>query len=107
MKKFCNQHLYTDIEPFEVVRVISEKTIEIRKMKCVELDWGKHFIPGGFAFHVPDQQNQKWIITSDETQPVVRARLNKPKGYKHGFWRSDYGRHYLADEPIKFYDYNF
>jgi hypothetical protein len=107
MQKFANQHLYTDVEPFEVVRVISDKTIEIRKMKSRELDWGKDFVAGGFFGHVINQDKQRWLITSDETQPVIKARLNKPKGHKYGFWKSEFGRHFLADEPIKFYDYNF
>jgi hypothetical protein len=102
MKKFCNQHLYTDVEPFEVVKVISDKTIEIRKMKAVETDWGREFIPGGFFGHTPNQNKQKWLIVSDKTNPVIRARLNKK-----GFWKSGSGKHHLADEPIKFYDYNF
>jgi len=107
MQKFANQHLYTDVEPFEVVRVISDKTIEIRKMKYRELDWAKDFVAGGFLGHVTNQKDQRWLIESDETQPVIKARFNKPKGYKHGFWKSEFGRHFLADEPIKFYDYNF
>lgn len=107
MEKFANQHLYTDVEPFEVVRVISDKTIEIRKMKYRELDWGIDFVAGGFFGHVTNQDRQRWLITSDETQPVVKARFNKPKGHKHGFWKSEYGRHFLSDQPIKFYDYNF
>ena len=100
--KYANQHLYTDIEPWEVVNVISAKTIEIRKMKAVEADWGREFVAGGFFGHTPNNQDQKWLIGSDETQPVIRARLNKK-----GFYKSDYGRHFLADQPIKFYDYNF
>ncbi len=101
--KYANQHLYTDIEPWEVVNVISAKTIEIRKMKAVEADWGREFVAGGFFGHTPNNQDQKWLIGSDETQPVIRARLNKK-----GFYKSEHGsRHYLADQPIKFYDYNF
>ena len=107
IKKFCNQHLYTDVVPYEVVRVISEKTIEIREMKAVETNWGREFIPGGWFGHTTNQDKQKWLISSDETKPIIRARFNKPKGYKYGFWRSKHGRHHLADEPIKFYDYNY
>ena len=46
---FANMHGWSDVEPYEVVRVISDKTIEIRPMKAtrdesVELEWAM----GGF-----------------------------------------------------------
>ena len=34
--------------------------------------------------------------------PVIRARLRKD-----GKYHSAYGRHVLADAPVRFYDYNF
>ena len=100
---FANLHGYSDVEPYEVVRVISDKTIEIRPMKAerdesVELKWAA----GGFAGHCINQRDQKWNITSDETAPVIRAR-RRVDGYYH----SAYGRHMLNDRAVRFYDYNF
>ena len=100
---FANKHGYTDVTPYEVVRVISDKTIEIREMKAerdesVKLDWAV----GGFAGHCVNQHDQKWSISSDESAPVIRAR-KRVDGYYH----SPYGRHMLNDKPIRFYDYNF
>ena len=103
MNKFANRYGYSDVTPYEVVRVISDKTIEIREMdaerdESVELKWEV----GGFAGHCVNQREQKWHITSNSNNRVVRIRLGK-KGWKdaHG------GRYDLSDEPHRFYDYNF
>ena len=101
---YANQIGYSDINPFEIVRKISDKTIEIREMvstrdRSVELE----FIPGGFSAHCRNQNKQKWHISSDETASVVRIRLSKNRG-----WQDKHGRRFsLADQPCKFYDYNF
>lgn len=101
--KYANHLGYSDITPHEVVRIVSDKTIEIREMdakrdESVKLEW----IAGGFAGHCVNQRDQEWFITSDESAPVIRIRLGK-----HG-WKDKYGRRYeICDEPVKFYDYNF
>lgn len=104
MKKFANKMGYTDVNPFEVVKVISDKTVEIRAMKA-ELDpsWKPEFVPGGFSVHCTNQWDQRWNIESDEGQIPFRIRLSKKKG-----WQDKYGNRYSLDEkPVKFYDYNF
>jgi hypothetical protein len=101
--KYANQLGYSDVEPYEVVKVISEKTIEIRAMDTEALPWKRDFHPGGFFGHTSNQNEQKWNITSNENNPVFRIRLSKNKG-----WRSAGGsRFQLADKPRKFYDFNF
>lgn len=98
--KYVNMHGYSDIEPREIVRVISDKTIEIRAMR-VERDpnWKPEFVPGGFAGTVTNNESQRWIITSDPTAPTFRIRLSK-----RGWGR---GRFHLSNTPRYFYDYNF
>ena len=101
--KYANHIGYSDVDPYEIVRIVSEKTIEIREMKTepdtsVELKW----VAGGFAGHCVNQNEQKWIISSDETAPVIRIRLGK-RG-----WKDKYGRKFFVDsKPVKFYDHNF
>ena len=101
---YANQYGWSDVNPFEVVKVISDKTIEVREMdaerdESVKLDWAV----GGFAGHCINQRDQKWFITSNEQNPVVRIRLSKT-----GVWKDKHGRKYgLSDKPVKFYDYNF
>lgn len=101
---YANHYGYSDVNPFEVVRVISDKTIEVREMDAerddsVKLEWAV----GGFAGHCTNQRDQKWIITSNESNPVIRIRLSAKKG-----WQDKYGRRFgLSEKPVKFYDYNF
>lgn len=102
-QKYVNYHGYSDIEPFEIVKVISDKTIEIRPMKAtLDPNWKPEFITGGFSGHCVNIYDQKWIIESIEDAPSFRIRRKKNgKG-----WTKN-GRYKLADQPHKFYDYNF
>jgi len=99
---FANMHGYSDIEPFEIVNIVSDKTIEIRKMNCIEQEWDREFYAGGFHGHTANQHKQKWDIQSCEANPVVRIRKGK-KGWKD----SSGSRFAIAEQPRKFYDYNF
>jgi len=100
---FANHIGYTDVTPYEVVRKISEKTLEIRAMRS-ELDptWKPVRVPGGFAGHCVNNNTQRWIITSDVTAKVIRIRLGK-----RGWRGTDGGRYKLSDKPFRHYDYNF
>ncbi len=101
---FANKYGFTDITPYEVVRVISNRTLEVRKMDSALSEGQKpEFVVGGFAGHCTNQAELKWDITSNDQNPVVRIRLGK-----NGTWKDAYGHKFgLADEPIRFYDYNF
>ena len=103
MTQYANKIGYTDVTPFEVVRTISDKTIEVREMNTTKDDSVKmEFHAGGFSAHCSNQRQQKWFITSDETAPVLRIRLGK------NGWKSACGSRFkLNDQPVKFYDYNF
>lgn len=101
---YANHYGYSDVTPFEVTKVISDKTVEVREMdaerdESVKLDWAV----GGFAGHCSNQRDQKWRIASNEQNSVVRIRLSKT-----GVWKDKHGRRFgLSDQPVKFYDYNF
>lgn len=102
-KKFANLHLHSDSYPYEIVRVISDKTIEIRSMKADrDPTWKPEIHAGGFAGHCSNQHSQRWIYSSDEGGEVIRARKRKD-----GNFYSKYGRHGLSETPFRFYDYNF
>ena len=102
--QYANHYGYSDVNPYEVVKVISDKTIEVREMDAdrddtVKLEW----VAGGFAGHCVNQHSQKWIIKSNPNNPVIRIRLSKKKG-----WVNKHGQKFgLSDKPVKFYDYNF
>jgi len=102
--QYANYHGYSDIHPYEVVKKISDKTLEIRKMNA-EQDptWNPIWEVGGFAGHCANSAEQRWIITSDENLRTLRIRL-----HKDGVWRDRYGSKYrLSEKPRRFYDYNF
>jgi hypothetical protein len=100
---FANMYGYSDVEPYEVIRAISSKTIEVRRMTAtLSPDWKPEINAGGFAGHCSNQQSQVWIYAVDESAPVIRARLRKD-----GYFHSTYGQHRLAKAPRKFHDYNF
>lgn len=101
--RYANLTGYSDVTPYEVVRRISEKTIEIRMMDFENNpDWKPEFVAGGFAANCVNQNEQKWIYKSNTQNPVIRARLRKD-----GKWHSAHGPHRMSDKPHRFYDYNF
>jgi len=87
------------------VRVVSDKTIELRSMSAERAaDWKPEIVAGGFSGHCTNNGNQSkaWVIKSDPEGYTVRARLQK-----NGSWKSSHGRHSLHTAAIKHYDYNF
>ena len=100
--QYMNLHIHSDIKPFEIVRRISDKTIEIREMDAIlNSDFKPDIEEGGFVGHCTNQNEQKYAYQSDNNAPIVRCRLTK-KG-----WKSVYGTHKPSDRPKRFYDYNF
>lgn len=101
--KFANLHMYTDVRPYEVIRVISDKTVEVREMTAtIDSNFIPEILPGGFAGHCKNNRDQHYTYQSDETAPTIRMRKRKD-----GKWYSSMGRHVVADAPRYFYDYNF
>lgn len=101
---YANHYGYSDVNPFEIVRRVSDKTIEIREMDAErDPEWKPEFHVGGFSAHCSNQHEQRWNITSNPENRVIRIRLSKS-----GVWKDAHGRKFgLSDQPVKFYDYNF
>lgn len=99
----ANQLGYTDVYPHEIIRRVSDKTIEIRAMDAVlDPTWKPEFVVGGFCAHCTNQSSQRWIYSSNPANPITRIRFTK-RG-----WRSPGGsRFVLEDKPRMFHDYNF
>lgn len=111
--KYFKLKLYTDCYPYEVVKVVSDITVEIRRMKS-ELDpnWKPKIHPGGFAGHCSNQYSQKWIFSSDESMPVIRIRKTKKTVKPNGkdpihVWVRRGSEFWPTKEPERFHDYNF
>jgi len=105
IKKFANLCLWTDIQPYEVIRTISPICVEVRAMNTTQIEHPKEVHVGGFSAHVSDNRSgQKYSYQSDETQPIIRLRFSRSKGV----WRSNSGNKFVMnDSPVKFHDYNF
>lgn len=95
---------YSDVEAYEIVKVISENTLEIRRLHAdFDISHLKQHV-GGFSAHVENQRAQKVTYRSDENNDTMRIRRkkNNPElwGYKNSKFR-------LETEPYAFYDFNF
>jgi hypothetical protein len=102
VKNFANHYGYSDVNPYEIVRRVSDRTIEVRRMDTtIDPSWKRDFIPGGFFGHTANNDSQKWIIVSNPANEVIRIRLTKSG------WRNKGMRFQLADKPVHFYDFNF
>lgn len=100
----ANRYGYTDIDPFEVIRHVSDRCIEVRAMDAtLDPTWKPEMIPGGFFAHTVNNHEQRWTYASNEQNETRRVRL-----HKNGQWKDAHGSTYKpASEPRKFYDYNF
>ncbi len=104
IRKYANHHLWTDINPYEVVRKISDITVEVRKMEATLKKAPSEFHQGGFVGNYADNNSQEWEYESIPDSEVIRIRWSKSKGG----WFSPIGERFvMSDTPQKFYDYNF
>lgn len=101
---YANRYGYSDVEPYEVVRRVSGKTVEVRAMTANrDPSYKPEFVVGGFSAVCLNQRDQKWVMFSNPEARVIRIRQRKD-----GRWYdANDNRYNLSHEPIKFYDYNF
>ena len=104
--RFAIHYGWTDYNPFEIIRVISDRTIEIREMKAtLSKHWKPIFEVGGFGGHCVNTRDQEWDIEPLPNMPIFRIRRSNKRGKP---WRDKYGLQYsLSEYPYKYYDYNF
>jgi len=104
MAQYANKIGYSDVNPYEVISKVSEKTLVVRAMNAdLDENWKPECHVGGFFCNVSNNIDQKWVITSDPSQKEFRVRQHKDGMFydKHG------DKYQVGDTPIKFYDYNF
>lgn len=101
---YANQIGYSDITPFEVIRVVSDKCLEVRSMNYTQTNRDEMvFHVGGFAAHCSNQADQKWDITPDAEGYVFKIRKNV-----RGTWKSKHGDTFAVEaQPRRRYDFNF
>ncbi len=108
---FANLCGYSDVYPYEIVRIVSDKCIEVRPMDVSE-NINKadlEFHVGGFSAHCSNQHSQDYIYTSNPENHVMKIRLNRVSQYcADKIWKCKNGQRFsIAEAPYKFYDYNF
>ncbi len=105
IKAYANRCGYSDVEPYEVVRVISDKTVEVRLMDAELAPGSKpEIIPGGFAGHCVNNRDLEYVIKSNPDRLTKRIRWSEAKLE----WRDKSGARYsMNDKPVRYYDYNF
>jgi hypothetical protein len=104
MNRYMNQHGYSDVFPFEVVREVSPKCVEVRPMDYqMDPAFEPQIVLGGFLGHCVNNNEQRYFYAPRPDQASVYVRLRKD-----GRWYDRDGQRYVpADEPRRFYDFNF
>lgn len=104
---YLNEILHSDINPYEVVEMITPNKWLIRKLDTTLKSEARKkmqdsFCPGGFAGHV-DNDCQEWEISVNENNPLITVfRGRKNKHFKIGSMPMS-----MSHSPIKIYDFNF
>lgn len=107
-KFYCNCHLYSDINPYEVIEVISDNSLKLRSMSSVQTAESverlrESFIPGGFCGNF-DNLVQEWICTPDRNGIVVTVHKRKDGHFYETGGSTPY---VLSDKPKRYRDFNF
>ena len=108
-KKYANQYLYSDVNPWEVIEEKSPVRIVVRAMRCqikpeARKALQESFVPGGFLGHF-DNAVQEWDISPDKDGMTIELRKHKDgRWYEAGSRSCPF---ILSTEPFKRYDYNF
>ena len=104
---YLNEILYSDVNPYEVVEMITPNKWIVRELDATlkpeaKKDIQDSFCPGGFVGHV-DNGYQEWDIRVNEKNPLITVfRGRKNKYFKIGGMPMS-----MTLSPIKIYDFNF
>lgn len=104
---YLNEILYSDVNPYEVVEMITPNKWVVRELDVTlkskaKRDIQESFCPGGFVGHV-DNGYQEWDIRVNEKNPLITIfRGRKNRYFKIGGMPMS-----MTLSPIKIYDFNF
>lgn len=106
IRQYANYHGYSDVTPFEVTEVKSERKVIVREMNSErDPSWKPEIIPGGFSGHCTNQNTQRWNIESNKSGYTFAISKRKDgRWFRVG---ETCGQYVFADAPRKFHDYNF
>jgi len=100
----ASYYMHSDVVAYEIVKVISDQTLEVREMKTKHSAANLEFTPGGFCGHFHDQDKQEVTYESDPEGDTFRIRRKKGKP-EH--WTYKGMRFGLRTAPYAFHDFNF
>lgn len=95
-------HLWSDAHAYTIIRR-SAKSLTLRRCKATLIEgWKPEIIPGGFAGHCINQEEQEYTYEEDVNGEIVIAHWSQKK---HGFYVQR--REYVSPGRREYYDYNF
>lgn len=103
IQKYCNMVMYSDVHPYEVIKIISDKTIEVRAMSHELVKAPTDFHPGGFCGHYADNHSQEYSYKSNPKAKIERVRWSE----RNRRWQQGYQQFRMSSRPVYFHDYNF
>ena len=75
---------YSDRHPYEVVEVINQKHIKVRKLDHKKKEGSEHF-------------DNNWELVSNPNNPIKELKFR----YNNWSWVTTYGERYLKEAPIQ------
>ena len=97
---YNNDDVLTQADPYEVVRLISDKTMEIRSM-WISRDASK-LVPPECRGNLKNWRGQSWDVRSDPYHSIIRIRK-----HKDGEWYSSLNYWFrFSDEPVCFFNFD-
>ena len=105
MKQFFNQKMFSDVEPYEIVEVISPKRVKVRAMNAVLLNK-----PVYNEFNrITNNHELKYDYSSNENgHEVIITKRKDGNWYQLGHKSGHYETKFLNENnPRKYYDYTF
>ena len=104
--EYLTQTMYSDTSPWVVVSR-TDKTITVAPVLTErDPDWTPNIIPGGFAGHCTNQDEQTWLYAGvGEGRLTLRLKKSRYCG-SDKLWGSK-GYEFIANGAVRRYDYNF
>ena len=105
--EYMTQTMYSDTTPWKVIGRTAT-TVKLQEV-LVERDpnWKPEIVPGGFAGHCTNQDEQTWLYAG-LGQQTTTVRLVKSRYYgSDKLWRSPQAGEFIANGARRKYDYNF
>lgn len=105
MKQFFNQKMFSDVEPFEIIEVISPKRVKVRAMNAERLDNPVY----NENHRIVNNAEIRYDYSScEDGHEVIITKRKDGNWYQLGHKSGHYETKFLNEnKPCKYYDYTF